>query len=121
MHEAEGEMMSELGITEPMSDSFAARWDKRDDLADSADYGWVGEGPDGIWSKRHPDAVLAQDDGIQDIVTEFRCTTDRQIRRGELELLSAWEVTAWLTMLSAQNRSQLRRVRSKEEDDDGLS
>lgn len=110
------EMKAELGITRPMSSSYAVRWDKREDLCVSADFGWIGEGPDGIWTRRHIEAALMHDEEIQEIVAHWRCSSDRELRREDVEQLSGWYVTAWLTMLSAQNREELRRMKKGREE-----
>lgn len=109
-------MMAELGITEPMADSYAVRWDKREDLPEPIDLGWIGEGPDGIWARHHVEAALVEDVQIQDTVTTWRCASERQLRRDDVAVMSNWELAAWGTMLSAHNREELRRMKRREED-----
>jgi hypothetical protein len=106
--------MSQLGVIEPMSAPFAVSWDRiaqRNEVVDfePIDLGWIGEDAEGIWSKRHIEAALAEDQQAQEILTVWNGTTDRALRRDDLGDLSAWEVDAWRAMLAAHDRERVRR------------
>jgi hypothetical protein len=60
--------------------------------------------------------VLAEDEQIYDVVNDWRVCNERNLRRAEAERLSNWYLTAWLTMLAAANREELRQMKKGRED-----
>jgi hypothetical protein len=100
----------EDGLLEPGA-RWSDRYDPRDDLVELIDCGWIGEDREGVWICRHPEAALAEDEPLWEPVERWRLG-QRELTRDDLRELSAWQTEALIVMAAADQREQLRRVRS---------
>lgn len=102
-------------------DAFAEQWDPREDFKPpkhAAGWGWddeIGEDKGGVWCTRHPEALLAEDPEVAELLTEFFSVTDRDVTRDDLEKRSAWWVMGWLTAVAAAQREERRRMDAEAE------
>jgi hypothetical protein len=90
---------------------FAPRWDKRDDFLPEPDgdgYDYAGddlrEGPEGIESKAHPVALLAEEPLLWGTVSRWNAGL-RELTPDDYERLSAFELSAKRAMAAAAGRA----------------
>ncbi len=100
------------GVDTPKT--LAPRWDRREDFAgDPIDLGWIGEDANGIWMRRHPEAILSLDDDLHEAVTAFAMCSDRELRLDDIDTCSHWWAVAWATQLNAFRRRELRELKER--------
>ncbi len=109
------ELQREYGVIEPAPGVLARRWDRRPDFrpGEEADHGWIGEDEEGVWLRRHPESVLAEDPELQAVFGQWRFTAQRKIALRDQRECSNWFLTAWSALYAAAHRP------SPEDDDDG--
>ena len=69
------------------------------------------EDPKGIDVRNHPRVLLNQDPELWAIVDRFRCGVKKELSHDEFDSFSAWQVEAWIVMLAASNREELREMK----------
>jgi hypothetical protein len=91
---------------------YAVQWDRRDDFRSHAevDFGDVGEDAKGVWAKQHPEVLLAQDELLWEIYSEFCLAPCRELGPNDASTRSHWWLVAWAHMLSALERDRHRRM-----------
>jgi len=57
------------GLIEDAPSDFNVRWDGRGEKVSRTDHGSIGEDPEGIWARRHPEVLLL--DECADLVEVF--------------------------------------------------
>jgi len=99
----------EDGLLEPGA-QWADRWDPRDEYSEPIDCGWIGEDAQGIWTRRHPEAALAEDESLWPMVDEWRLG-QRELSAAKVERASNFEIEALVVMIAADQREQMRRMK----------
>lgn len=108
------------GLLEP-GGLWRDRWDRREDFdGDPIDLEVLGEDGEGIWVRRHPEALLVESPDLWGAVDRWRLGL-REISPADMETMSAWEVHALLTMASADAREMRRRLKAGGSDGDESS
>ena len=68
------------------------------------------EDPQGLEVRQNPYYMLLDDPDLWDITDRFRCNVRKELTHAEFDRLSAWEIEAWVTMLSANAREEQRQI-----------
>ena len=90
--------------------------DRREDFTGAIDCGWIGEDRDGIWLRRHPEAVLTERPELWWTVQQWALGR-HEFRDG----LSNHETEQLAAMCGAHSREQDRRYKRGQEPEDGDS
>lgn len=106
---------AEIGLVfeQPMDGVYDQRWDPVPDVADeylTDPSGLTGEDAEGVWASVHPDVLLQREPKLWGVVDAWAFGV-RDITREDLEQLSAFEVSALLTLQSARDREERRYLK----------
>lgn len=93
----------------------AVRWDRREDFAGELEdeLGELGEDTEGVWTKRHPEAVLMEEPEVAELMAEFWRVSERGITTEHYATRSAWWVTGWGIALAARQRKDFPKPKPK--------
>lgn len=96
------------GVLEPARGSFAARWDPGGGAV--ADLGDIGEDDRGVWARRHPEILLAEDRALRRMINRYRRTGIIEITAEDDRILSGWELAALGIIIQAHHRAVRARA-----------
>lgn len=105
------EFLEFFGAYEPMTDSFAVRFDPRR-ISGKLDYDWIGEDSEGIWVAVHPEIALIKEDELYDSVISWRCGQN-QLNEQDADCLSNFEFAIKTEMFAAMTRKIQREEQAK--------
>tara|TARA_B100000678_G_scaffold242666_1_gene213971 strand:+ start:267 stop:653 length:387 start_codon:yes stop_codon:yes gene_type:complete len=71
------------------------------------------EDPKGVEVRNHPGVMLSEDPELWDVVDRFRCNVQKELTHDEFDRLSAWQIEAWVVMLCASNREEMRQIEKR--------
>ena len=57
--------------------------------------------------------MLSEDPELWDVVDRFRCNVQKELTHDEFDRLSAWQIEAWVIMLCASNREEMRQIEKR--------
>lgn len=113
------EVLHAAGWIDPLG-RFPIQWDKRDDFvpprqADGWDFGDIGEDADGVWVARHPDALIAEEPELWDVLTEW-AFGQREITAEDYATRSNFELEAKRALIAADQRKTRARAKRGEDE-----
>lgn len=83
---------------------FATRYDRRDRFL-ASDFGFVGEGPEGIWIKIDPAVALSKFPRLYPIAASWHVGYGREMTHQDLDQVANLTWEGWRVMTDTLNRS----------------